>query len=74
MVKRISHARQAIYFEDYTLDLDRCLLLRDGKPGYMHDVPRTLSYIVDIAPRHDELSFLADLISNRILPVLDKAD
>jgi hypothetical protein len=50
------------------------LLHRDGKTGYMQDVPRTLSYIVDIAPRYQELSFLSDLICNRILPVLARAD
>jgi aminoglycoside/choline kinase family phosphotransferase len=48
------------------------LLQRDGKPGYMKDVPRTLSYVVDIAPDYDykELSFLSDLISGRVLPAL----
>jgi len=30
MVKRASNISQAIYFEDFELDLDRCLLLRDG--------------------------------------------
>ena len=50
------------------------LLHRDGKTGYMQDVPRTLSYIVDIAPRYEELNFLADLISSRILPALEKAE
>ncbi len=50
------------------------LLRRDGKTGYMQDVPRTLSYIVDIAPRYKELSFLSDLIGDRILPALEKAD
>lgn len=50
------------------------LLHRDGKHGYMQDVPRTLSYIVDIAPRYAELEFLSDLISNRILPALQRAD
>ena len=43
---------------------------RDGKPGYMADVPRTLSYIVELGPRHDELEFLIDLIKNRCLPAL----
>ena len=43
---------------------------RDGKPGYMTDVPRTLSYVVELGPRHDELEFLIDLIKNRCLPTL----
>jgi len=46
------------------------LLQRDGKDGYMKDVPRTLSYIVDVAPGYPELSFLRDLINERILPAL----
>ena len=44
---------------------------RDGKPDYLLDVPLTLAYIVDIAPRYDALAFLADLITSRILPRLD---
>lgn len=43
---------------------------RDGKAGFMFDIPRTLKYVLEIAPRYSELSFLADLISDRILPVL----
>lgn len=44
---------------------------RDGKPGYLRDIPRTLGYIVDVAPRYDELGFLASLISGRCLPALE---
>ncbi len=43
---------------------------RDGKPGYMRDIPRTLSYIVEIGPGHPELSFLVDIINSRVLPGL----
>jgi aminoglycoside/choline kinase family phosphotransferase len=50
------------------------LLQRDGKPGYMRDVPRTLSYIVDVAPRYSELAFLAELMATRVLPALEVAD
>lgn len=46
------------------------LLHRDGKEGYLRDVPRTLSYIGDIVPRYDELQFLGRLIEERILPGL----
>jgi aminoglycoside/choline kinase family phosphotransferase len=45
---------------------------RDGKPGYLLDVPRTLSYIVDVAPRYPELDFLGWLITGRCLPALEK--
>jgi len=47
---------------------------RDGKPGFMHDVPRTLNYVLEISPRYGELDFLADLIANRIMPCLGKPD
>jgi aminoglycoside/choline kinase family phosphotransferase len=45
---------------------------RDGKPGYLLDVPRTLSYIVDLAPRYPELEFLTRLITERCLPALER--
>ncbi|GMR17281.1 MAG: N-acetylmuramate/N-acetylglucosamine kinase [Gammaproteobacteria bacterium] len=35
---------------------------RDGKPSYMQDIPRTLGYISEIAPRYPQLSFIAGLI------------
>ena len=41
---------------------------RDGKPVYLGDIPRTLSYITDLAPRYDELADLAELIEARVLP------
>jgi len=44
------------------------LLHRDGKTGYMNDVPRTLDYIVALESKYDELSFLIDLITRRCLP------
>ena len=47
------------------------LLHRDGKPGYLQDVPRTLSYIMDIAPDFPELKYLASLVGERVLPALE---
>jgi len=44
---------------------------RDGKPGYLADIPRTLSYIVDLSPRYNELGFLVRLIEERCLPRLE---
>lgn len=35
---------------------------RDNKPGYLKDIPRTLSYIVDCAPRYEETQPLMQLI------------
>jgi len=46
---------------------------RDGKPGYMADVPRTLSYIVELGPQYDELGFLIELINKRCLPALQES-
>ncbi|MDH3266655.1 MAG: phosphotransferase [Gammaproteobacteria bacterium] len=43
---------------------------RDGKPGYMSDIPRTLSYIIEVGPRYEELRFVVDLINERCLPAL----
>ena len=44
---------------------------RDGKAGYLGDIPRTLSYVVELEPRYDELAFLIDVIRERCLPVLE---
>ncbi|MBF0625981.1 MAG: phosphotransferase [Magnetococcales bacterium] len=38
------------------------LSLRDGKHGYLHDIPRTLGYVRETLPRHPELADLAALI------------
>ena len=46
------------------------LLHRDGKPGYMKDVPRTLQYVVDVGRRYSEIGFLAELIEERCMPSL----
>lgn len=44
---------------------------RDGKSAYLADVPRTLSYVVELAPRYPELAFLTDLIESQVLPGMD---
>ena len=44
---------------------------RDSKPAYLRDVPRTLNYIIDIAPRYPELRFISQLIATRILPQIE---
>lgn len=49
------------------------LNLRDGKPGYMADIPRTLSYIVEIGPVYEELEYIVTLINEHCLPALEKA-
>ena len=44
---------------------------RDGKVAYLGDIPRTLSYIVELEPRYDELAFLIDIIRGRCLPAFE---
>jgi aminoglycoside/choline kinase family phosphotransferase len=43
---------------------------RDGKTGYMADIPRTLSYIVELADDYEELQFIVALIERQVLPRL----
>jgi aminoglycoside/choline kinase family phosphotransferase len=46
------------------------LNLRDHKPGYLADIPRTLGYIVELGPDYPELADLEELIRERVLPSL----
>ena len=46
------------------------LYRRDGKEGYLGDIPRTLSYIVEVAGNYPELNDLARFIESRVLPHL----
>jgi aminoglycoside/choline kinase family phosphotransferase len=43
---------------------------RDGKAGYLPDVPRTLTYIEQACARHADLAALGDLVRNRVLPAM----
>jgi aminoglycoside/choline kinase family phosphotransferase len=43
---------------------------RDGKPGYLPDVPRTLGYIVQACSSHAEFRDLGALVSERVLPAM----
>lgn len=47
---------------------------RDGKPGYLGDVPRTLGYIIAAAGVLPALAPFADFIHARVLPALGRAD
>lgn len=40
---------------------------RDGKPGYLADIPRTLGYIVTVAQRRSELADLGGFIEQQVL-------
>jgi aminoglycoside/choline kinase family phosphotransferase len=39
---------------------------RDGKAGYLGDLPRVYDYVIRIARRHHELAALADLLESRV--------
>jgi aminoglycoside/choline kinase family phosphotransferase len=41
---------------------------RDGKSAYLLDIPRALSYIVELGSSYEELGFLVTLIEERVLP------
>jgi aminoglycoside/choline kinase family phosphotransferase len=41
---------------------------RDGKAGYLKDIPRTLNYIVEVGRHYPEMAFLQALVSERVLP------
>jgi hypothetical protein len=40
------------------------LNIRDGKPGYMNDIPRTLGYVMEVSARYPELKGLNELLGN----------
>ena len=42
------------------------LLHRDGKPGYIKDIPRTLGYVVEVCGRYGALGGLGDLVAEVI--------
>ncbi|MEN8168295.1 MAG: phosphotransferase [Pseudomonadota bacterium] len=44
---------------------------RDGKPGYLQDIPRTLGYIEAVAEAYAELKGLNELLQARVMPALD---
>jgi N-acetylmuramate 1-kinase len=49
------------------------LWYRDGKPGYLRDLPLTLEYVRDACARYPELADLAQLIEADIVPELPGA-
>ncbi|MCW8919440.1 MAG: phosphotransferase [Gammaproteobacteria bacterium] len=43
---------------------------RDGKPGYLKDIPRTLGYVEEVSARYPELQRFAAFIKERVRPVM----
>jgi aminoglycoside/choline kinase family phosphotransferase len=50
------------------------LWYRDGKSGYLADLPRTLDYVRDVCARYPELTPLAHFIEKRVVPELARAN
>lgn len=44
---------------------------RDGKPGYLDDIPRTLNYVRQVSQGYRELAFLHSFIDAQVLPALE---
>jgi aminoglycoside/choline kinase family phosphotransferase len=40
---------------------------RDGKPGYLADIPRTLGYVTEVAGRHDDLAVFGEFVQQAVL-------
>lgn len=48
------------------------LLLRDGKAGYINDIPRTLTYVMNVCERYEELRPLAEImVSHQVVAKLE---
>ena len=45
---------------------------RDGKSGYLKDLPRTLSYVRQVIKNYDDLEFLTGFIEQRIVPAMEQ--
>lgn len=46
---------------------------RDGKPGYLNDIPRTLGYVTEVSRRYPELHPFLSLLEEHVLPQLANA-
>jgi len=47
------------------------LLHRDGKPGFLADIPRTLGYVIEVSGRHPDLQGLHEFLSGLSVPELN---
>lgn len=43
---------------------------RDGKPGYLRDLPRVLDYVTEVCNETAELGALGDFLERRVRPIL----
>lgn len=49
------------------------LALRDGKQGYLADVPRVLGYLLEVLPRSSALADLERFLRDRVVPAFEAA-
>ncbi len=47
---------------------------RDGKSGYLRDLPLTLQYVRDTCARYPELAQFGALLETRVVPELARAN
>ena len=50
------------------------LWYRDGKPGYLSDLPLTLEYVRECCRLHPQLADLAEFLEHRVVPELPRAN
>lgn len=50
------------------------LWLRDGKPGYLRDLPLVMRYLAEVAAAHPEAQEFAGWFTSRVLPVARRHD
>ena len=50
------------------------LWYRDGKPGYLPDLPRTLDYVRAVCAQHAQLAPLAEFLERRVAGELPQAN
>jgi aminoglycoside/choline kinase family phosphotransferase len=44
------------------------LHLRDGKPNYLQDIPRTLHYVLNVCMHHPELAEFVPFLRDQVIP------
>lgn len=49
------------------------LYLRDGKPGYLGDLPRVMNYVVEASARHPELAEFLALLQDGVIAQMESA-
>jgi aminoglycoside/choline kinase family phosphotransferase len=48
------------------------LHLRDGKPNYLNDIPRTLNYVATVSAAYPEFADFNSFLHNHVLPAYGK--